>query len=194
MTAGAGRHTIESMTTKRKRTPKQAGKAQPKTTGVHQAIPGAGKGGIVPPPEHRWQAGQTGNSHGRPRKMAEFQELIKETLAEDVRDAEGRSLRLTRAQAAIRVMFNKGGAGAIALFEYAFGKVPQLTHEMSENEWREWFIAQGYSESDANRAFESMVNAAANAVPEHAGSPEITDGESGSSGGAAANGDASLDA
>lgn len=78
-----------------------------------------------PPIETQFTAGNRASvGKGRPRKLAEFQELIRDTLAEEVIDQQGRSLKLTRAQAAIRVMFGKGGAGAIALFEYAFGKVP----------------------------------------------------------------------
>jgi hypothetical protein len=33
-----------------------------------QASQRAGSGGVVPPPEHRWQPGQSGNPKGRPRR------------------------------------------------------------------------------------------------------------------------------
>lgn len=96
-------------------------------------LPGASPiTGIVPPPEHRFQAGNTASKgHGRPRKLADLKELILETLAEEVplRDDEGRVIdRITRAQAAIRTMLVKSPSDRIALLEYAFGKVPNTMH------------------------------------------------------------------
>lgn len=85
--------------------------------------------GFVPPPEHRFQPGNTAaRGHGRPRKLEDLQELIKETLEEEVplRDENGRITdRLTRAQAMIRTMLVKSPTDRVALLEYAFGKVPQ---------------------------------------------------------------------
>lgn len=126
------------MTANAKRKPKTA-----KSTGVKQAIPGAGKGGIIPPPETRWKPGQPSpNPHGRPRKLKEFQALVISTLAED---AGG---NLTRAQMMIRTMLMKSPTDRIALLEYAFGKVPQPTHELNNDEWRDWLKENGYSDSD----------------------------------------------
>src|SRR3990167_8726401 len=79
--------------------------------------------------------GNTGaRGHGRPRKLEDLQELIKETLEEEVplRDEQGRVTdRLTRAQAMIRTMLVKSPSDRLALLEYAFGKVPQ--HLMVED-------------------------------------------------------------
>jgi len=85
--------------------------------------------GVEPPPEHRFRPGNTAAvGHGRPRKLADFQELIKDTLAEELHLPEG---ILTRAQAMIRTMLIKSPSDRIALLEYAFGKVPQ--HLMVED-------------------------------------------------------------
>jgi hypothetical protein len=92
------------------------------------SIPGAGKGGIVPPPEHRFKPGnKAAVGHGRPRKMQDLKELILDTLAEEmtVTDADGKRTRLTRAQAMIRAMLIRSPTDRIALLEYAFGKVTQ---------------------------------------------------------------------
>lgn len=35
---------------------------------THEGNRTAGRGGTVPPPEHRWQPGQSGNPKGRPRR------------------------------------------------------------------------------------------------------------------------------
>lgn len=112
------------MTTKPKRpAPKRAKHA---TNTLKGASPISG----VPPPEAtKWKPGQPSpNPHGRPRKLADLQELIRDTLAEEMSatdPATGRSIRMTRAQAMIRTMLIKSPSDRIALLEYAFGKVPQ---------------------------------------------------------------------
>lgn len=85
--------------------------------------------GVPPPIEHRFAPGnQVSVGHGRPRKMSDLQELIRDTLAEEMSatdPATGRAIRMTRAQAMIRTMLIKSPSDRIALLEYAFGKVPQ---------------------------------------------------------------------
>ena len=49
-------------------------------TGENQAI--AGKGGVVPPAEHRWKPGESGNPAGRP-KSRPITAAIKEMLDKD---------------------------------------------------------------------------------------------------------------
>ena len=102
-----------------------------KNTASKRRKPGAGNGGIVPPPEHRFAAGnQAAVGHGRPRKLAELKELILETLAEDqsIATLDGRRETRTRAQWMIRTMLVKSPSDRLALLEYAFGKVPmQIT-------------------------------------------------------------------
>ena len=107
---------------------KRSAKAAPKTASKRR---GAGNGGIVPPVEHRFKEGnQAAVGYGRPRKLAEFQELIKDTLAEDASYTDpvtGCSFKGTRAQAMIRTMLVKSPSDRIALLEYIFGKVTQPT-------------------------------------------------------------------
>jgi len=105
--------------------------------------------GVEPPPEHRWQKGQPSpNPHGRPRKLADLQALILSTLAEETHDAEGRRTGLTRAQMLIRTMLIKSPSDRIALLEYAFGKMPQPTRDLSGDEWRTWLIENGFPNPD----------------------------------------------
>jgi len=103
-------------------------------------LPGASPISGTPPPERtRWKPGQTGNPHGRPRKSADFKELILHVMAEELMP------HVTRIEAAIRIQLNKN---PLPLYEYAFGKVPQPTHEMNRDEWREWLKENGYSDTD----------------------------------------------
>ena len=91
---------------------------------------------IIP---HQFKPGQTGNPHGRPRKNADFKELILRVMGEDLVP------NVTRIEAAIRIQLNKN---PLPLYEYAFGKVPQPTHEMNDTEWRSWLKENGYTDSD----------------------------------------------
>lgn len=132
---------------KRARAPKPA--APVKTAQKRRiSIPGAGDGGIVPPPEHRFKPGNTAAvGHGRPAKLKDLQALIIDELGVDLKqvttDSDEQSVKLTRARAMVRMGLNKGGAFAVALLEYAFGKVPQPTRELNEDEWREWCTQNG---------------------------------------------------
>ena len=116
----------------------KAKQAAGKTAGKRAVAPGASPlNGTVPPPEHRFGPGnQAAVGHGRPRKLADLQELIRDTLAEDLTmiDADGRRVKLTRAQAMVRTMLVKSPSDRIALLEYAFGKVSQmaLTMDLSQ--------------------------------------------------------------
>src|SRR3972149_1685270 len=118
------------MTTKRKTNPEKR-----ETKGKTPLDPTRPIGKNNPPIETQIQKGQILNPHGRPRKLHDLQELIKDTLAEEVRIPEG---VLTRAQAMIRTMLIKSPTDRIALLEYAFGKVPTTTHAMDDDEWRNW--------------------------------------------------------
>ena len=124
---------------KRNPKPKPAKSAQKRRSGAgpRKGQLGAGNGGIIPPPEHRFQAGNTASvGHGRPRKLADLQELIKDTLAEETSATfpDGQRVTLTRAQAMIRTMLIKSPTDRIALLEYAFGKIKQ---EIDIHDWRE---------------------------------------------------------
>jgi len=72
--------------------------------------------GAVLPVEKQFKPGVSGNPHGRPRKLREFQELIYDVMAEDLLPD------LSRIRAAIRLGLNKNPT---PFLEYAFGKVPQ---------------------------------------------------------------------
>src|SRR3990167_4568293 len=165
------------MPTKRAR----AAKPKPKTASKRRTVvPGAGNGGIIPPIESRFGPGnQAAVGHGRPRKLQDLKELILETLAEDLTDANGRRLTLTRAQAMIRTMLIKSPTDRIALLEYAFGKVPQAFAHLT---WREYLEQQGIGPASA---FERMVNAAAEIPRDAAGTPGTDGGGSVGSGGTA---------
>lgn len=130
------------------------------------------RNGQVPPVETRWKPGQPSpNPNGRPRKIQELKDLILDTLAEDIATTDpttGHRLTLTRAQAMIRTMLIKSPSDRMALLEYAFGKVPQPTHELTSDEWREWLkVNYGYTDSD----IDSLVNEfAASIRPRRVGS------------------------
>ena len=51
----------------KKRTVKKVVTKRDRKTPTKQASKGAGNGGIVPPPEHRWKPGQSGNPNGAPK-------------------------------------------------------------------------------------------------------------------------------
>lgn len=118
------------MTAKPKRpAPKRDNRERKGKTPLDPSRP-IGKGN--PPIETQIKAGQVLNPHGRPRKMADLQELIRDTLAEEMSatdPATGRAIKMTRAQAMIRTMLIKSPTDRIALLEYAFGKVPDK-HEI----------------------------------------------------------------
>jgi hypothetical protein len=118
---------------------KTANKRQLKTRVI---TPGASpRSNFVPPPEHRFQSGnKAAVGHGRPRKLRELQELIKDVMAEDI------APDTTRIKAAIRLGLRSKNPSV--WLEYAFGKMPVSSHEMDGDEWREWLIENGYTPSD----------------------------------------------
>lgn len=95
-------------------------------TGDKQAKPGSGKGGIVPPIEHRWKAGAPSpNPNGRPRNLSELRKLVQEMGNEEITQA-----GMTRLQLLLRTMYSsKSASDKQNVLEYGFGKVPQVTQE-----------------------------------------------------------------
>jgi hypothetical protein len=164
--------------TERKRSGKRAGR--PSKSGAKQAhlvIPGAGNGGTIPPPEHRWKAGDPSpNPKGRPRKNAEFRELIMDVMGEVITPD---MPNVSRIMAAIRVGLMKNPT---PFLEYAFGKVPQAVAQMT---WREYLEQQG---QDAATAFNRLVEAAAAAKHAATGA-----GGTGSAGSVEGSGEGSAD-
>ena len=104
--------------------------------------------GVVAPIEHRFQPGQSGNPHGRPKNIKELQALILETLAEELR-LEGQ--HLTRAQVMIRTMLIKSPSDRLALLEYAFGKVKQ-PYSLEDNRSDSEVVREAQELFDAIRA------------------------------------------
>lgn len=51
---------------------------------------GAGNGGVVPPPEHRWQPGESGNPAGRRTAGATIREWVNQFAAQDLTEAQVR--------------------------------------------------------------------------------------------------------
>lgn len=120
-----------------------------------------GKGN--PPVETQIQQGEVRNPHGRPRKMADLQELIKDILAEEMtsQDASGRTIKMTRAIAMIRTMLIKSPSDRIALLEYAFGKVPQqVTIDFTQQIAAELHITIEEAEARVQKAAEVLVSSA----------------------------------
>jgi len=112
-----------------KRRPVRANGAKPKNrekTGRTPLDPTRPLGDRNPPIETQFKPGQTGNPHGRPRRLKEFQDLILDIMAEEL-VADGRRFG-TRAMAMIRLGLNKN---PLPFLEYVFGKVPQ--HLMVED-------------------------------------------------------------
>lgn len=156
---------------------KRASKPKPET--AEKGRKGASPlNGVVPPVDKQFKPGGPGGP-GRPKKLQDLKDLIVETLAEEA----GGDSKLTRAQLLIRTMLVKSPSDRIALLEYAFGKVPQPTRDMNADEWREWMLQNGYSESEANAAFSGMVNAAAEATAHrNADAPARANGNRGDAG------------
>jgi hypothetical protein len=125
---------------------KRNGKQPLKKNGKHakSTLPGTSPiSGTPPPEETKWKPGQPSpNPKGRPRKLREFQDLIKDVMADEL--AVGGE-RITRITAAIRLGLSKN---PVPFLEYAFGKMPTPTHAMDTDEWRDWLRNNGYSDSD----------------------------------------------
>jgi len=130
------------MTTKRKAKPrKQAGNRRKDASPLN---------GIVPPVEHRFQPGQPSpNPHGRPRKLRELQELIKDVMSENV------TPDMTRIMAAIKLGLNKNPT---VWLEYAFGKMPTPTRVMNDDEWKGWLLENGYTDADIDSLAEEFAS------------------------------------
>ncbi len=71
---------------------------------------GAGRGGTVPPPEHRFKPGQSGNPGGRPKTMLITQAYRE--LLEQLDPKEGKTLAQTLARKAIQ-QARKGNLAAL---------------------------------------------------------------------------------
>lgn len=79
----------------------------------HPDPAGAGRGGNVPPPEHRWQPGQSGNPKGRPTAGASLREwlnvfadaaMTERQLADVARDPDAPWAKRAAAQRALRTI------------------------------------------------------------------------------------------
>jgi hypothetical protein len=60
---------------------------------AQKQAPGAGCGGIVPPPEHRWKPGQSGNPKGRPKGASVVEPLLRKLSLDPNEYGEGLSAR-----------------------------------------------------------------------------------------------------
>ncbi len=120
--------------------PSRAPAPKPKTAGKRRNLPKDASpiNGVVPPPEHRFKPGNPGGP-GAPRKLKEFQELILAVMAE-VLSPDGVN-KVTRAQAMVRLGLNKN---PVPFLEYVFGKVPQVSRDLNDDEWREWLRQNGH--------------------------------------------------
>lgn len=61
-------------------------------TPADQAIAHAGRGGNIPPPEHRWRPGESGNPAGRPTAGLTIREHVNELARQDLTEAELRKI------------------------------------------------------------------------------------------------------
>lgn|SRR5574341_90433 len=148
-----------------KRAPKRETNGNRKLTPLDPSRP-IGKGN--PPVETQFADGNKAavGRNSRPRKLADLQELIKDTLAEEMsitdRDT-GRTVRMTRAVAMIRTMLIKSPTDRIALLEYAFGKVPQINLDIYAQLAHDLHLTP----EQARQAVDMMANEIA-ALPEFA--------------------------
>jgi len=94
----------------------RASKAKVKKRAPHsKRVPGAGNGGTIPPPEHRWKPGQSGNPGGRAKNdvFSEISKAVFENNREEIYDG-------------IRRMFKKGNPkGLEVVGDRAYGKLTQ---------------------------------------------------------------------
>src|SRR3989304_10574684 len=132
------------MTTKRK-----TKQDKRETKGKTPLTPTGPIGKNNPPIETQIQKGQILNPHGRPRKLRDLQELIKDMMAESV------TPDMTRIMAAIKLGLSKNPT---VWLEYAFGKLPTPTHEMDDNEWRDWLKENGYTNQDIDSLADEFLS------------------------------------
>ena len=85
-------------------------------------LPGAGKGGNLPPVEHRFKPGnKLAVGHGRPRTIGALRDYIQELGAQPSGMQD-----LTRLDVLLRHMFSSKNAGDRAnVLKYGWGNVPQ---------------------------------------------------------------------
>ena len=85
-----------------------------------QHNPAAGYGGIVPPVEHQFKPGQSGNPKGRPRTIGELRELI-QNIGEQPSGAKD----MTKLDVLLRQMFaSKSATDRLNILKYGWGNVP----------------------------------------------------------------------
>jgi hypothetical protein len=79
--------------------------------------------GRNPPPVHsRWKKGQSGNPKGRPKNSDELAAVVRELLAETVKDKDGK--KHTKLKLMLSAMMTGKNADRAALLERGWGKVP----------------------------------------------------------------------
>lgn len=93
---------------------------KPKPKRKAPLLPGAGKGGKIPPAKHRWQKGTSGNPHGRPQTITALKAYIQALGAEPANST------MTRLDLLLRSMFlSKNSGDRLNLLRYGWGNVPQ---------------------------------------------------------------------
>ena len=124
-------------------TKRRARRANGKKTGVKQALPGAGNGGIIPPVEKRWKAGgPSPNPHGRPKTLKELRKLIQSVGEENLSEAQ-----FTRIELKVRQLFaSKNSKDTEHLLSYGWGKVPQAIVGVSAVELERRMEEIGFTE------------------------------------------------
>lgn len=85
-----------------------------------QHNPAAGYGGIVPPVEHQFKPGQSGNPKGRPRTIGELRELIQK-----IGEQPSGATDMTKLDVLLRQMFaSKSATDRLNILKYGWGNVP----------------------------------------------------------------------
>lgn len=128
--------------------------------------PGAGNGGIVPPPEYRWRPGQTGNPGGRPKKR------VTEAYLEELTE--------TQLRAWAKSIVGKAIAGDVAaareVTDRVEGTAPKATEDreadsdnagriryvflqgnMTEQEWQEKYLDENGRLKEAPKVIETTT-------------------------------------